>query len=188
VNRSGGDLCRVLSAWRDEVMRQQYKRQRLKWANVVRQTLLEKRGAFPPRPLFDYCSATTLTQLSHTCCCDRVCKDLLLSVSHKIRVCPQQLVRAYLPIKLTAFVVCAALAGWFAGLHVLRTQRRMKVAAEALAHMHRLRRAWAAWQRRMRAPALADHARRITLTRRAFAALVCHVMARRRSRCNACAN
>ena len=50
--------------------------------------------------------------------------------------------------------------------------------------MHRLRRAWAAWQRRMRAPALADHARCVTLMRRAFAALVCHVMARRRSRCD----
>jgi len=54
-------LCRVLSAWRDEMLRQQYKRQRLKWANVVRQTLLEKRGAFPPLPLLDYCIAAAST-------------------------------------------------------------------------------------------------------------------------------
>ena len=47
--RPAVNLCRVLSAWRDEVMRQQYKRQRLKWASVVRQTLLEKRGAKPQR-------------------------------------------------------------------------------------------------------------------------------------------
>ena len=32
-------------AWREEVLRQQYQRQRLKWAGIVRQTLLEKRGA-----------------------------------------------------------------------------------------------------------------------------------------------
>jgi hypothetical protein len=36
---------RMLVAWRKEALRQQYKRQRLKWAGVVRQTLLEKRDA-----------------------------------------------------------------------------------------------------------------------------------------------
>ena len=82
--------------------------------------------------------------------------------------------------------MCAALAGWYGGAQVQRTRRRISGTAEAMAQVHRLRRAWAAWRRRMAAPALADHARRTALTRRAFAALLCHAMARRRCGCDTC--
>ena len=47
-------------AWRDEVLRQQHKRQRLEWAGVVRQTLLEKRGAAKLSPLCCQASQATM--------------------------------------------------------------------------------------------------------------------------------